>query len=250
MQRFLTLAIIGLFAACSYTSTEQDLQRHQAAFVHDAFAHAGDYHWTFQLMGTTQHSAHTFFADSIQYRMTGKVYSTDYTMQKLSYDAASSKWIGQDEAGFVYALFFKDATDSTLTIYKRKCKEAGLEEALAFGRPADDATTDHGWNVYTLGNRDALDRLPVTGAFGHDQDALHLTDGVVTWNGRAFQKLSYHAGERRWVGHADSLYLQVFIQDALDDEDGIVLSVAEHTDMEAAYRTTHATAAFARYSRP
>ncbi|MEM1093871.1 MAG: hypothetical protein AAGJ10_04650 [Bacteroidota bacterium] len=249
MQRFLTLAAIGLLAACSYKSTEQDLQRHQAAFVHDAFTQAGDYHWTFQLMGTTQHSTHTFFADSIQYRMTGKVYSTEYTMQKLSYDASAGKWIGQDEAGFVYAMFFKDATDSTLSLYKRKCKDGGLEEALAFARPADDATSDHGWNVYALGNRDVLDRLPITGTFSHQQDALHLTDAVVTWNGRAFEKLSYHAGERRWMGHADSLYLQVFIDDTQDAPGTIALSVAEHTDMETAYRTTHDMAAFTRYSR-
>lgn len=39
--------------------------------------------------------------------------------------------------------------DSTITIYKRKCKKGGLKEALGFYKPSDTTSLDYGWNVYT-----------------------------------------------------------------------------------------------------
>ncbi|MEL6821222.1 MAG: hypothetical protein AAFP70_05650, partial [Calditrichota bacterium] len=94
MKTLLYLAIVFMLFACSSATPDPDAAKMAAGQPQDFFALRGDYHWKFQLMGTNQHSTHVLFADSIQYRMKGIVYSTDYTMKKLSYDQSTDKWIG------------------------------------------------------------------------------------------------------------------------------------------------------------
>ncbi len=245
---FLAFMLLAI-SSCSYKSSQEDLLKHADALSHDVFTLQGDYHWDFTLMGGTQHSTHTFYADSITYNMEGKVYATEYTMHKLSYDKAVNKWIGLDADSIVYVLFFKEKTDSTIMMYKHKCKDGGLEEAINFAFPAPDATDDHGWNVYALHSDLTRDILPVSGTFVHKSDELHLSDKVITLNGRTFDKLSYHAGERRWMGQADSLYLQVFIEQ-FENPDTLTLAVAQHTDLEFAYKVKYQAVTFDSYHRP
>ncbi len=88
-------------------------------------------------------------ADKIEYRMEGEVHSANYTMKKKSYDKKINKWIGEDESGNVYVLFFKDKTEKTVTIYKHKCRENGLKEAIDFKTPPTNTEEDYGWNTYT-----------------------------------------------------------------------------------------------------
>ncbi|MEM6805915.1 MAG: hypothetical protein AAF696_31250, partial [Bacteroidota bacterium] len=165
MKHLLYYSTILLTACNSHKNTAEQTAALSDQFVHDAFSIRGDYHWSFQLMGTRQHSLHNFHSEYIDYEMEGKVYSTKYRMKKLSYEAAQQKWIGEDEEGNVYVLFFKGATDSTLIIYKRKCKNGGLAEALEFEFPAADATDDHGWNVYSAAQKDQADMLPISGNY-------------------------------------------------------------------------------------
>lgn len=103
-----------------------------------------------------QVSTHHFFADSVEYAMQGAAYTTDYKQLLVDYKASEDRLITVGRGGSVpkdgvyFVMLFKDATDSTLTIYKRECGlgATALEEARTFTFPAANSTTDHGWNVY------------------------------------------------------------------------------------------------------
>ncbi|MEM6843356.1 MAG: hypothetical protein AAF632_14100 [Bacteroidota bacterium] len=249
MKRIIMVLFGGLaLASCAYRNTTEETRKFAEQLVSDPFDLTGDFHWKFQLMGGTQHSVHTFYPDSITYSMDGRVYSTDYTMQKLSYDQSINKWIGEDEDSIVYVLFFRDLTDTTLTLYKRKCSSEGLAEAIEFELPPPDATEDHGWNVYARSARDEADRLPVVGSYSTPTESLVLSDSLVVFNDQSFTRLSYHAGERRWVGQADSTFLQIFFQE-FSDSTQLRMSVTEFNNLEQAYLTKYSTVDFRKYAR-
>lgn len=117
---------------------------------------SGHYVWNFEIPGVGNQESHlVFYTDSIGYVMAGPAYSTNYMMNALRYTETGEerRWIGLGKGGSIskdgvhFVLFFKDITDSTVTIYKRECKE-GQNEAENFAYPQPDATSDHGWNVY------------------------------------------------------------------------------------------------------
>ncbi len=90
-------------------NSHNDLAQNQPTeLANDDFSLTGTYQWTFHLGFIKQESIHSFYPEYIDYRMRGKAHSTDYRMNKLSYDDARKKWIGQSEDGTVYVLFFKD----------------------------------------------------------------------------------------------------------------------------------------------
>ena len=249
MKKLLWIFVGGLLiSACEYRNTAEETQKFADQLVSDSFSLTGDYHWEFQLMGGAQHSVHTFYSDSITYSMDGPVYAIDYTMRKLSYDQSLNKWIGEDEDSIIYVLFFRDITDTALTLYKHKCKSSGLEEAITYAIPPADATDDHGWNVYARSARDEVDRLPVAGSYSAPSESLVLSDSLVVFNNQSFTRLSYHAGERRWVGQADSIFLQLFFRD-FSDTAQLYLSVDKFTDLERAYLTKYSSANFREYTR-
>ncbi|BDS13599.1 hypothetical protein [Aureispira anguillae] len=248
-MKYLLYIILGIhLSACTHISSNEEVEKFKEQFHSDQFSLEGDYHWVFQLMGSTQQSVHTFYPDRIVYQMEGTVYSTNYTMQKLSYNKTENKWIGQDENGIVYVLFFKNKTDSTITMYKHKCKTKGVEEAINFGVPKADATEDHGWNVYAHNEADIRDILPVNGSFVKDKRSISLTDSLIVFNGKEFSKLSYHQGERRWVGQAENVYLQVFFKNFTTSNE-LNLSIQEHTNLEKAYKTKFNTVNFLTYEK-
>ena len=247
MRVILAFVIVSFLLSCSYKNTEEETLKYADQLPSDEFPLKGTYYWSFQLMGGKQLSTHTFYSDSIVYSMKGKVYSTDYTMRKLSYEAATNKWIGEDEDRIVYVLFFRDKTDSAVNIYKRKCKDKGLQEAINFGVPSDDATEDHGWNIYALED-DEEDVLPLEGEYALNKHILYLTDSVIVYNNRQFEKLSYHSGERRWVGKHDNEYLQIFFQHLKPDSD-LLLDIRLYDDLEVAYKTKYATATWEKYEK-
>ncbi len=117
---------------------------------------SGHYVWKFEIPNVGAQESHlVFYTDSVQYVMTGPAYSTNYIMYTESYmeNGDEKRWIGTGKGGSIskdgvyFIMFFKDITDSTVTIYKHECKD-GKAEAESFAYPADDATEDHGWNVY------------------------------------------------------------------------------------------------------
>ncbi len=114
----------------------------------------GKYTWSFEVPDEgPQLSSFTFSSDSILYSMKGPAFTTEYTQMVVSYDVAEMRSItvgkggSNNKDGIYFVMFFKDITDSTLTIYKHE-SDAGLQGALKFKYPANDAEEDHGWNVY------------------------------------------------------------------------------------------------------
>lgn len=246
--RILLWATIFTLASCSFKNTKEQTQRFASQFSQDNLDFNGNFHWNFKLMGGLQESTHTFFSDSIVYNMKGKVYSTTYTMHKLSYNKQSDKWIGQDRDSIVYVLFFKEKTDSTVTLYKHKCKNKGLEEALAFAVPKPDATEDHGWNIYTKTTQWQEDQLPILGTYNNDNHVLQITDQIITLDQQPYTKLSYHAGERRWTGKHKDSYLQLFFKD-FTTKDTIAISKEKFTNLEKAYKTKYNQVQFTIYTK-
>lgn len=234
---YIAISIL-LLSSCAYKNSPEETNKYIDQFGKDSFPYKGNYVWAFNLMGGEQVSTHSLYPDSIIYTMTGKVYSASYTIQKLSYEQENSKWIGEDENGIVYVLFFKEKTDSTLTIYKHKCKTKGLEEALHFDMPAPDATDDHGWNVYSINKDDTRDVLPIAGHFSNAENIFLISDSILTFNQKEVKKMSFHSGERRWVGQYQDQYLQVFFKH-LNPENTIQLSATWSNNLEELYNTKY-----------
>ncbi|PIE50286.1 MAG: hypothetical protein CSA38_03550 [Flavobacteriales bacterium] len=230
-------SLLFLLVACAYKSDLKDVEKYENEFSKDDFQERGLYSWKFQLVGKEQTSTHQFFEDSILYKMEGSIYSTEYPMYKLSYEAKEQKWIGKDNKGIVYVLYFKDKTDTSITIYKHKCKKKGLREALDFSYPKPDATTDHGWNVYSLKGFDNESVLPVSGMFSNGKETISIHDKTIEIGDRSVKKLSFHKGERRWVGQYENEYLQIFFK-SFEDE---VLEINMHwsEDLESLYKTKY-----------
>lgn len=245
---FLVLSMVMCLSSCTHKDSLSETIKYKDHFVQDSFPYTGTYHWKFPLMGGVQHSIHTLYTDSIQYTMTGSVYETSYTMKKLSYDDKDRKWIGQDEHGVSYVLFFRSKTDSSLTIYKHKCKKNGIAEAINFPLPAADATTDHGWNIYHTSHKIMDEILPLQGTYVNAGQATVIRDSMIIHEGLEYKKMSYHSGERRWVGQKDSSFLQIFVKDT-SDNDTINLSVQEFQDLERAYNTKYQEVSFKPYTK-
>ncbi|CAM1368804.1 hypothetical protein [Tenacibaculum xiamenense] len=182
MRIIYILITVLLFFSCIHKTSSEEKNILKDQLKEDSFLYKGSYQWAFDLMGTEQISTHILYPDSIKYKMTGRVYSTNYVMKKISYESLNGKWIGEDDDGIVYVLFFKEKTDSTLTIYKRKCKTGGLKEALNFNLPTANTTDDHGWNVYSLNGNDSRDVLPFSGNFITTDNNISISDSILTFN--------------------------------------------------------------------
>lgn len=232
------LVAIVVLVSCTHRNNINELSKYEKDLKKDLFPYQGNYVWKFDLMGGEQVSTHTLYPDSVVYQMSGNIYSTRYNMKKLSYDKDINKWIGEDENRIVYVLFFKDKTDSTITIYKHKCKSKGLEEALQFGKPAPDATEDHGWNVYSLNGYYEKEQLPITGNFSNGSASIFLSDSLVRFAGKEVQKISFHKGERRWVGKYQNQYLQIFFK-SLAVTNSIQIAMAWSNNLETLYLTKY-----------
>ncbi len=250
------LAIFGLFttyygyAQKNVVKNSGGTTSHYATQLkHDEFPLNGTFHWTFFLGPVKQVSTHTFTPTHIDYQMRGKIYSTDYRMQQLSYDDTIKKWIGKTSEGIFYAIFFKDISANKITLYKRKCKQ-GLAEAIALQRPADDTTADHGWNVYTReGVTESSDVLPFSGTFISQEiprQILTLSDEQAQWQGKTYHKITHHLGERRWVGQVDGNYLVMFYE-YTDGSPEISLSIQLVDDVKKAYDIKHQEQEFIRF---
>ena len=106
----------------------------------------GSYVWHFEVTQIKQTAIHTFYKDSIVFRMEGKVYSTLYTMKKLQCEKDKNKWIGKDKKDNFYAMFIKRPAKDQLIIYKKKCKT--FQQAQDLALPKMDDKNNHGWNIY------------------------------------------------------------------------------------------------------
>lgn len=240
MKRLQLLGLMLLLCCCAHKNNKEDTNKYASQFVKDYFPYSGKYVWAFNLMSSHQVSTHTFYSDSIVYSMIGKVYATDYTMKKLSYDNGKNKWIGEDENGIVYVLFFKDKTDSTLTIYKHKCKTNGLQEALSFDVPSSTATSDHGWNRYSLNGKVIRDVLSLSGNYSSTTHKIGISDQMISIDDKNIEKVSFHSGERRWVGLSNGHYVQLFFK-SLAHPEHLEIAIQWSDNPEELYSTKYTT---------
>lgn len=239
MKAIYLFAISLMLVSCTHKINEKEIQILSSQLVENQFDLKGFYVWEFDLMGSRQTSIHRFFSDSIVYEMKGKIHSTKYTMQKLSFEKENQKWIGKDENNIVYVLFFKDKTEQTISIYKHKCKQNGLQEAIDFQKPAKEATTDHGWNVYSKDSDKTKEVLAVFGKFLNEKNQLSISDKQITINGKLTEKMSFHSGERRWVGKFKNQFVQIFFSDLKKDSHQIKISITWFDDLEKLYKTKY-----------
>lgn len=145
---FIALIGIGLFGACK-KDEETDGNPDKTPVV-EKIPFSGKYVWEFSVGPAVQQSTHVFYADSIAYTMAGPVHSTAYTQLLEKYEPLEKRCItvgqGGGKDGVYFVMFFKELTDSSVTIYKRQCADKNEAETIAI--PADDTTADYGWNVY------------------------------------------------------------------------------------------------------
>lgn len=231
------LVIFILLFSCTYKNSKKETEKLSNHLKEDVFKLTGTFYWNFKLMGGTQESVHKFYADSIIYQMKGKVYDTKYTMHKLSFDNQLNKWIGQDKDSIIYTLFLKNITDSSLVLYKRKCKTNGLQEAIDLEVPKVDATEDHGWNLYTKKNILNKEKLPLKGTYKCKKYKITISDSIINYNGKTYSKMSYHKGERRWVGKSKKMndYIQLF-HSPVQHNDSLQLAIKNFNDLEKMYK--------------
>lgn len=246
-----TISIILSLLSCGYKNTTKDTERFTDKFKKDTFKLKGTFYWNFKLMGGVQESIHSFYNDSIVYKMNGKVYETRYTMKKLSYDSTEKRWIGQDAEKMIYVLFFKEITDSTMVIYKRKCKTKGLQEAFDLSFPKPDATDNHGWNVYRNKNILIEKEYPLLGKYQNDEVKIFFNKkNQVVFDNRTYTKMSYHKGERRWAGYdkVSKKYLQIFHK-PIENNQSVYISVKKYTNLEKMYKTEYQEEEFVNYKK-
>lgn len=122
--------------------------------VEEKLPFSGTYEWSFEIPNQgMQTLTYSFYPYAIQTKMEGRAFSTEYTQVLVSYDPLDNRVItigrgGTESKDNVYqVMFFKDITDSTMTIYKHDSK-SGLKEAQDFAYPDPDTDKDHGWITY------------------------------------------------------------------------------------------------------
>lgn len=150
LRGFLLAGIIGTALLVSWSTEKKSLPPSEG----NKIPFTGTYVWHFEIPDKgVQTSSYTFYPYSIQYQMEGPAFNTAYTQVLVSYDPASNRCITTGRGGtkpkdsIYFVMFFKDITDSSVTIYKHECGN-GRAEAEEFEFPPANATADHGWNVY------------------------------------------------------------------------------------------------------
>ncbi len=200
----------------------------------------GKFEWNFKIVLSKQKSIHTFYKDKIEYEMKGLIHSTKYTMTKISYDKNEKRWIGKDKNNTIYVLFFKDIKNNSVVIYKTKFKgENALEKAKEFEYPAPDDTRNHGWNMYSRDGKSVDDPILFEGEYHSKDHKLIVSKDKLILDGKSYQKLSYHKGERRWVGKLDNNYLQLFFKPFNNNYKEIYIDIQYHKDLEKTYKTKY-----------
>lgn len=241
---FLALAVVGIYQVVKMSKTKGNMSISNETsdqIKDDVFPLRDTFQWRFFLGPVEQISTHTFGENYIDYRMRGKVHSTDYRMEKISYDSLQEKWIGRAEDGTIYVIFFKDIGEDNITLYKHKCDNS-LSEAFALERPAADTTAHHGWNTYTREGMKAPDRLlPLSGEYRNiqTQQKIVLDDPEVTWQGKTYRKVTHHVGGKRWVGQLGNTYLLIFYKLPKSSEDLLKLSLQLLSDIDEVYKIKH-----------
>ncbi|MBL4746860.1 MAG: HmuY family protein [Flavobacteriaceae bacterium] len=139
MKTIKLLTVLSLFIALA-SCTKNDTNT-------VATLEEGTFSRTFEMQGMLQRASYTIDQDKISYTLSGDFASTDYVLTKKYYAEKEQRWIGVRESnGAYYVLFFKEYSDSQITIYKKQV--TSLKEGKEITIPAADDTENYGWNLY------------------------------------------------------------------------------------------------------
>ena len=151
MKTIKILAFIALFISFTSCSKEDD----SPVPGNDTIEFEGSFGREFDVQGTTQKVTYTIDQNKINYDLAGGVANVNYDIKKEYYSKDDKRWIGYKESNSTYYLiFFKDISDTKVTLYKKKV--ASLDVGKAEPIPAADDTKNHGWNTYQK-------NLPISG---------------------------------------------------------------------------------------
>lgn len=138
---------IILFSAIlflSYCTKPQDNQNNSNNNTFEDYT--GTWSRNFEVTGTTQTASYIISKDAIEYKLSGGIFSTNYTIQKDSYNTTKRQWVGHTTEGKYYVLFFKEIKDNKLSLYKKTVTNQSEGENSTI--PTDTDTDNHGWNTY------------------------------------------------------------------------------------------------------
>lgn len=140
----LNIILFSAILFLSYCTKPQDTPNNSNNNTFEDYI--GTWSRSFEVTNTTQTATYIMSKNSIEYKLSGGIFSTNYTIQKDSYNTAKRQWVGHTAEGKYYVLFFKEVKDNKLTLYKKPVATKAEGESSA--TPTDTDTDNHGWNTY------------------------------------------------------------------------------------------------------
>lgn len=149
MKTIKLLTVLSLFIGLT-SCTKEDATT-------EAILEEGTFSRTFEVQEILQRASYTITQDKISYALSGGFAETSYDIVKEYYSEDEQRWVGYRESNNAYyVLFFKDYSDTAITIYKMQV--TSLEEGKSAAIPAADDTENYGWNLYQID-------LPISGKY-------------------------------------------------------------------------------------
>ncbi|MFV0541392.1 MAG: HmuY family protein [Aestuariibaculum sp.] len=143
MKTIKMLTLLALFIGFSSCSNDDD----PVEPGQDNIAFEGSFNRIFEVEGNQQRATYTISQDKISYELAGGFAATNYDMERLYFSAEDNRWVGYRESNNAYyVIFFKNISDTEITLYKKEV--ASLEAGIAEAFPSADNTDNYGWNLY------------------------------------------------------------------------------------------------------
>lgn len=115
----------------------------------DKLEFIGTWSRVYDILGSDFTAKYEIDSNTINYSNNGDgPGNTEYTLNLDSYDEEDKRWIGHTSENKYYLLFFKNITETNITIYKQSVSDPN--EAQNIKVPADDIEENYGWNTYKI----------------------------------------------------------------------------------------------------
>lgn len=224
----LILVVAMLFGCGQSDVNYTELAKPQLSAFSNAMPFLGKYTRQYNILGEAHTMQLSFDEHNGTLKTTGKFLNQNAMFTTLGYDSQAKRWLGVSDAGSLFVIFWDDANPAQPKIYTRffPLKNASqktflkhLEQVLALKRPTKEDNTFKGWNtVYKGQNAPLNNSLPYLGTFTSISPKNHtpkiktftFTHDTLSIDGMDIKQLSYHAGDRRWVGQMGNRYALMF----------------------------------------
>lgn len=228
---FVCSILLGLLSGCGSSNVNYaQVAKTKLGDFSNPMPFLGDYTRQYNILDKAHTMQLSFDENSGTLKTSGQLLNQDARFTTLGYDPKAKRWLGVSDAGSLLLIFWGgSASDSEIKIYKRffplksKSKDSFLkkiDEVTALARPEAGDNTYTGWNTLHKGNSAPLDNtLPYLGKFiaipQKDNTPrikeFTFTDNALSINGMDIKKLSYHTGDRRWVGQVGERFALMFL---------------------------------------